>query len=90
DLVCETFIENVCVGKGGAASVPGGLLAALVFALNRCARRGFALKQGSFVTTGAATGIHDIQVGQKARIEFGPWGAIDCHAITALPFEPSA
>jgi 2-keto-4-pentenoate hydratase len=90
DLVCETFIENISVGKGGAASVPGGLLAAMAFALNRCARRGFALKQGSFVTTGAATGIHDIKVGQKARIEFGPWGAIDCHAVAAIPFEPMA
>ncbi|MEO8001933.1 MAG: 2-keto-4-pentenoate hydratase [Arenimonas sp.] len=88
-LVCETFIENISVGTGGAASVPGGLLAALVFALNRCARRGFPLKKGSFVTTGAATGIHDIKVGQKSRIEFGAFGAIDCHAVVAVPFEPS-
>lgn len=87
---CETFIENVSVGTGGATSIPGGLLGALAFALNRCARRGFPLKQGSFVTTGAATGIHDILVGQKARIEFGPWGAIDCHAVAAVPFEPAA
>ncbi len=89
DFVCETFIENVSVGTGGAASIPGGLLGALAFALNRCARRGFALKQGCFVTTGAATGIHDIQVGQKARIEFGSFGAIDCHAVAAVPFEPA-
>jgi 2-keto-4-pentenoate hydratase len=87
DLTCETFIDNVSVGKGGASSVPGGLLEALAFALNRCARRGFALKQGSFVTTGAATGIHDIVVGQKARIEFGQWGTLHCHAITATGVE---
>ena len=83
DLVCETFIDGVSVGRGGAASVPGGLLAALAFALSRCARRGHALKSGSLVTTGAATGIHDIRAGQVARIEFGRWGAIDCRAVAA-------
>lgn len=83
DLICETLIEGASVGLGGAGSVPGGLLAALAFALNRCARRGLALKSGCLVTTGAATGIHDIRAGQQARITFGAWGAIDCRAIAA-------
>jgi 2-keto-4-pentenoate hydratase len=87
-LVCETRIEGASVGLGGAGSVPGGLLAALAFALNRCARRRLALKSGSLVTTGAATGIHDIRVGQQARITFGAWGAIDCRAVAAQAETP--
>jgi 2-keto-4-pentenoate hydratase len=80
---CETWIDEVCVGRGGAASIPGGLLGALAFTLGRCARRGLALRAGSLVTTGAATGIHDIRAGQRAVVKFGPWGEITCRAVAA-------
>lgn len=83
DLRCETFIDATSVGQGGAASISGGLLAALAFALSRCARRGYPLKAGMLVTTGAATGIHDIMAGQRARISFGRWGELHCDAIAA-------
>lgn len=84
-LSCETWIGEKCVGRGGAASIPGGLLDALAFALSRCARRGLPLRAGMLVTTGAATGIHDIVVGERARVRFGPWGEILCHAVPASP-----
>ena len=38
-----------------------------------------------FFSTGAATGIHDIAAGQKARVEFGALGEIECTAVTAKP-----
>lgn len=85
DLTCETFIDGRLVGEGGAASIGGGLLSALAFALSRCAGRGYPLKQGMLVTTGAATGIHDIVAGQHARISFGHWGELHCVAETAQP-----
>lgn len=83
-LRCETFIDGASVGQGGASSVPGGLGAALAFALGRCARRGFPLPAGSLVTTGAATGIHDILPGQQARIAFRPGGELHCRALPAI------
>lgn len=83
DLHCETFIDGRSVGRGGAGSIAGGLLAALAFALSRCARRGYPLKAGMLVTTGAATGIHDIQAGQSAMISFGRWGRLHCEAVRA-------
>jgi 2-keto-4-pentenoate hydratase len=82
-LRCETFIDGVSVGQGGAGSVPGGLGAALAFALGCCARRGFPLRAGALVTTGAATGIHDILPGQLARITFQPGGELQCRALPA-------
>jgi 2-keto-4-pentenoate hydratase len=85
DLTCETFIDGHLVGEGGAASISGGLLAAFAFALSRCASRGYPLKKGMLVTTGAATGIHDIVAGQRSRISFGPWGEIHCNAVAAQP-----
>jgi 2-keto-4-pentenoate hydratase len=82
-LACETWIEDRCVGRGGVASIPGGLLGAFAFALARCARRGLPLRAGMLVTTGAATGIHDIVAGQEATVRFGPWGEIRCRAVPA-------
>ena len=66
-----------------ATSIPGGLLDALAFTLGRCARRGLPLRAGMLVTTGAATGIHDIRAGSRAAVRFGPWGEILCRAVSA-------
>lgn len=82
-LRCETFIDGRSVGQGGAASISGGLRSALAFALSRCARRGYPLKAGALVTTGAATGIHDIVAGQHAIVRFGAYGELHCDAIAA-------
>lgn len=82
-MICSTWIEGREVGHGSAASLPGGPLAALAFALSRNARRGRPLQAGDIVTTGAATGIHDIRVGQSAEIRFGALGALRCRAIAA-------
>ncbi len=84
-LPCETWIDGVLVGAGTAASVPGGPAPALAFLLGHCAARGRPLKAGMYVTTGAATGIHDIHAGQAARVSFGEFGEILCVAEEARP-----
>jgi 2-keto-4-pentenoate hydratase len=82
-LTCETFIESVPVGRGGAASQPGGPLAAVAFALGRCARRGLPMKSGYVIAAGATTGSHDIRAGQSARVRFDGIGEILCRAVPA-------
>ncbi len=67
-LTCETFVEGVSVGRGGALSLPGR-----------------PLKAGQYVSTGAATGIHDILHGQSCEIVFPGHGAIACRAVAAQP-----
>jgi 2-keto-4-pentenoate hydratase len=84
-LTSETFVDERRVGTGAAASIPGGPLAALAFALGRCARRGLPLKAGQLVSTGATTGIHEIGIGQSARVVFRGVGEIRCHAERAMP-----
>lgn len=84
-LRCATYVEDALVGRGGASSLPGGPLAALAFALNRGARRGRPLKAGMVVSTGAATGIHDIRAGQHARLVFDGIGELHAHALSAVP-----
>lgn len=85
DLHCETSIDEVVVGYGRASDIAGGLVAALRFALSRCARRGMPLRAGQFVSTGAATGIHDIRAGQRARVSFDGIAAIPVVAVPAMP-----
>ena len=83
DLTCETFIESESAGKGGATSIPGGPLEALAFLLGLNARRGRPLKAGDLISTGAATGIHDIVAGQSSRVVFHGVGEILCRAVPA-------
>ena len=83
DLRCETFIDGASVGRGAATNIPGGPLGALAFLLGHCAARGRPLKAGQLVSTGAATGVHEIRIGQAARISFGRDGEIECAAVRA-------
>ncbi|HST44189.1 MAG TPA: 2-keto-4-pentenoate hydratase [Luteimonas sp.] len=85
-LTCETFIDEVSVGRGGASLLPGGLRAAFAFALARSAKRGRPLRAGDLVATGNATGIHDILPGQRARILFEGHGEIRVRARAVSPF----
>lgn len=82
---CHAYVEGKLVGEGSPASIPGGPPASLAFLLSACAARGRALKAGDLVTTGAASGIHDIEAGQTARITFGDLEEIRCVAIPAVP-----
>jgi len=89
ELHAEAWIDGTRVGTGGAAVLPGGLLAAYAFALSRSARRGRPLKRGDLIATGNATGIHDIRAGQHARVVFAGHGEIAGHAVAAAPVSRS-
>jgi 2-keto-4-pentenoate hydratase len=65
-----TEINGIKVGEGGAAKVPGGQLAAVLFLARHLATRGRSLKEGDWVSTGASTGIHPVRPGDAARAVF--------------------
>jgi len=84
-LGCETRIDGAVVGRGSAASVSGGPLAALAFALRCNARRGRPLRAGTLVSTGAVTGVHSIAAGQATEAVFTGLGVLRCVAIPMTP-----
>lgn len=86
-LTAESWIDDARVGSGGATTLPGGLRAAIAFALGRSARRGRPLKAGDLIATGNATGIHEILPGQRARVVFAGFGEIALTARAAGPVE---
>jgi 2-keto-4-pentenoate hydratase len=77
---CETFVEDVAVGRGHAGVPPGGPLESLRFLLELCARRSRPLKAGAWISTGAITGVHQVVAGQTARVSFGDVGEVHCRA----------
>ncbi len=89
-LRCATFIDGQQVGSGSAVSVPGGPLAALRFALSLCAQRGHPLRTGQYVCTGATTGVHDIRIGQQARVDFHNIDSIGCRIVPAAAYVTGA
>ncbi len=82
---CHAYVDGALVGEGSPASIPGGPPASLAFLLSAVAARGRPLRAGQYVTTGAASGIHDIEAGQSARITFGTLQEIRCIAVAATP-----
>lgn len=83
DLTCRMEIDGVEIGTGGARSIPGGPLGALAFLLNLLETRGRRLDAGQLISTGAATGVHRIEIGQSAVADFGYDGRIACVAVPA-------
>ena len=84
---CASYVDDELVGRGAPSSIPGGPAASLAFLMNAAAARGRPLTRGQLVTTGAASGIHDIKAGQTARITFGDLDEIRCIAQPAQPLE---
>ena len=81
-MSAKVMIDGAVVGAATADAIPGGPLAALRFLLGLAATRGIELPEGTLISTGAVTGIHDVLVSSAARVDFGPFGCFD------VKFEP--
>lgn len=88
ELSCSVSIDGAVVGRGGAVLIPGGPLDSLAFLLNLLHRRGRRLEAGQLVSTGAATGVHDIVAGQAVIADFGDDGRIEGLAVPATGEAP--
>jgi 2-keto-4-pentenoate hydratase len=82
---CRAYVGGKLVGEGSPASIPGGPPESLAFLLSAAASRGRPLRAGQLVTTGAASGIHEIEAGETARIVFADLQEIACVAVPARP-----
>jgi len=82
-LTCTVSIDGQVVGRGGSVDIPGGPLDSLAFLLNLLHARGRRLEAGQLISTGAATGVHQIFIGQSSVADFGSDGKIACEAVAA-------
>jgi len=83
-LSVTVSVDDDVVGCKPVDALTGGPLQALRFLIDNAASRGIQLPAGSVVSTGAITGVHDVQISSTARVDFGPFGWFD------LTFEPIA
>jgi len=77
DLRVKVQIDDVQVGDATAASIIGGPIAALQFLIDKCRERGIPLTAGTWVSTGAVTGVHEAGPGARSHVDFGEYGAFD-------------
>ena len=73
---CSMWIDGEKIAEGGVGNIPGGPLRSLAELLNHLGRAGDTLPAGTLITTGAATGVHQVSAGQRAVADFGADGRI--------------
>ena len=76
-LTIAVTIDDVLVGASDSTAIEGGPLQALRFLIHVCAKRGVVLAEGTLVSTGAVTGIHEVQNESKAKVDFGSFGSFN-------------
>jgi 2-keto-4-pentenoate hydratase len=79
-----TIIDDAFVGSGQASSFPGGSAQSVAFLLENLTARGHSVVPGTWVSTGAVSGVHEIAPGSTAIAQFGDFGSIECHIVAAL------
>lgn len=89
-LQVTTRIDHEVVGSA-SIEIPAMQLGAFAFALGKAAKLGRALRAGQYISCGMITGVHDIRVGQNARVSFGERGEVGeilCRIVPARPLDP--
>lgn len=81
----STSIDGKLAGTGRAASFPDGAIGSARFLFELAARRGFDLRAGQWISSGAVTGVHDATPGQMVEARFSPDLVVRCRLSEALP-----
>ncbi len=84
-MTVTTRVDDGIVGSGQGASFPGGTGRSVAFLLENLAQRKITIAPGTWVSTGAVTGVHEIATGSHASAAFGNLSRIECRIVTALP-----
>ena len=64
-------IDGALVGNASPGPITEVPFDALRFLIEHCAADSVALPRGTLVSTGMITGVHEVRVGSKARVDFG-------------------
>lgn len=84
-VMVETLVDGERVGLAPVPPLEDGALGALRFLIANCANRGLTLEAGTFVSTGAITGIHQVKPGAQSTVKFGQLGTLQIALEAAQP-----
>lgn len=77
-------LDGVAIGRGNANSFPDGPIGSVRFLLNNLGRRRIPVTAGTWISSGAVTGVHLVTAGQTVRAVFGNELSVNC-TITEAP-----
>ena len=84
DWEVVTKIDGAEAGRGCASAFPDGPIGSVRFLLENLVARGIRVPAGTWVSTGAVTGVHTVGAGQRVTARFGPDHHLEC-TIEAVP-----
>ncbi len=74
----RTLIDGEVIGAATAATMLDGPYGAVRFLLANLASRGIDISAGTWVSSGAITGVHPVAPGQRVEAIFGTHGSVHC------------
>ena len=74
----SVLIDGVEAGRGTTETMLDGAVGAVRFLLELLARRGISVPVGTWVSTGAVSGVHEVRPGQRVEARFGDALAVTC------------
>lgn len=84
DWTVSLQIDGSVAGEGAANSFPDGPIGSARFLLNNLGTRGIAIHAGTWISSGAVTGVHQVTPGQSVHASFGDTLSVSC-TIEAAP-----
>lgn len=85
DTDVSVFIDGAVIGTGRASNFPDGVIGSARFLLQNLAERGIALPAGSWISSGAVSGVHRVKVGQRVIADFRRFGSLSCTIEAQIP-----
>jgi 2-keto-4-pentenoate hydratase len=82
-VVVRLDIEGATAGENTTATMLDGPLGAVRFLLGNLAMRGIDCSAGTWVSTGAVTGVHPVQPGERVLATFAGLGSVGCEIVAA-------
>ncbi len=82
-VVVRAIVDGKLAGERTVDNFPRDALDALAFLRGLADERGHALRSGTFVSTGAITGVHEAPVGATSSLDFGDLGSIKLELVSA-------
>ena len=84
-VTVETHIDGVLVGSKVLTDIRINAFDALEFIFAHAREHDIALTPGTFISTGAITGVHEAPTGAKSTLDFGGLGSLDIELVAAKP-----
>lgn len=82
-VIC--MIDDQCVGEREVSNAMVSADQTIAFLLSHGERKGIKMPPGTYISTGAITGVHEAEIGARSRISFGDHGAFALSLIAAEP-----